>query len=62
MALSARAEDALASAAALLEPKARDVTLPAVMLKTEAELDEWLGKVRERVAKALADGPVIPKV
>ena len=61
-ALPARIEDALASAAALLEPKARAVSLPGAMLKSEAELDEWLGKVRARVARALAEGPVIPKV
>ena len=61
-ALPARIEDALASAAALLEPKARAVSLPGAMLKSETELDEWLGKVRERIAKALAEGPVIPKV
>ena len=61
-ALSARIEDARASATALLEPKARAVSLPGAMLKSEAELDEWLGRVRERIAKALAGGPVIPKV
>ena len=61
-ALPARIDDALASAAALLEPKAHAVSLPGAMLKSEAELDEWLGKVRERVARALAEGPVIPKV
>ena len=61
-ALPARIEDALASAAALLEPKARAVSLPGTLLKSEEELDEWLGKVRERVLKALTEGPVIPKV
>ena len=61
-ALPARIEDALAAAAAVLEPKARPVSLPGAMLKSEVELDEWLSKVRERVAKALADGPVIPRV
>ena len=61
-ALPARIEDALASAAALLEPKARAVSLPGALLKSETELDKWLGKVRERIAKALAEGPVIPKV
>ena len=61
-ALLARIEDALASAAALLEPMSRAVFLPGVMLKSEEELDEWLSKVRERVLKALAEGPVIPKV
>ena len=62
MALPARIDDALASAAALLEPKARVVPLPGVMLKSEVELDEWLSKVRQRVATALADGPAIPRV
>ena len=61
-ALPARTEDALASAAALLEPMARAVSLPGAMLKSEEELDDWLSKVRERVLKALTDGPVIPKV
>ena len=51
------------SAAALLEPKARAVSLPGAMLKSEEELDEWLSKVRERdLERALAEGPVIPKV
>lgn len=61
-ALPARIEEALATAAALLEPKAHTISLPGALLKSEEELDDWLGKVRERVLKALAEGPVIPKV
>ena len=61
-ALPARIDDALAAAAALLEPKARTVTLPGAMVKSEAELDDWLIKVRDQIAEALGDGPVIPKV
>ena len=61
-ALLARIEDALASAAALLEPSAHIISLPGTMLRSEAELDEWLGKVREHIAQALPEGPVIPKV
>ena len=61
-ALPARIEEALAFAAALLEPKAHAISLPGALLKSEEELDDWLGKVRERVLKALAEGPVIPKV
>jgi hypothetical protein len=38
------------------------VNLPGALLKSEAELDDWLAKVRERIAKSLGDGPVIPKV
>ncbi len=61
-ALPVRIDDALAAAAALLEPKARTLTLPSTMVKTEADLDAWLAKVRAKIAEALADGPVIPKV
>ena len=61
-ALPARIDDALAAAAALLEPKAHTVSLPGMMVKSEAELDQWLTKVRAKIVEALADGPVIPKV
>jgi hypothetical protein len=61
-ALPTRTDDALADAAALLEPKARTVTLPGALVKSEAELDDWLAKVRAKIAEALANGPVIPKV
>jgi hypothetical protein len=61
-ALPARIDDALTAAAALLEPKARTVALPGAMMKSEVELDAWLTKVRAKLAEALADGPVIPKV
>lgn len=61
-ALPARIDDALAAAAALLEPKAHTVSLPGTMVKSEAELDQWLTKVRAKIVEALADGPVIPKV
>lgn len=61
-ALPARIDEALAAAAALLEPKAHTVQLPGAMVKSEADLDEWLAKVRTRITEALGDGPVIPKV
>ncbi len=61
-ALPTRIEEALAQAAALLEPTARTVTLPGGLLKSEADLDTWLETLRKRIKAALADGPVIPKV
>lgn len=61
-ALSARVYDALAEAAAEWEPEARPVTLPAGLIRTEADLDTWLTEVRTRIVFALADGPVLPKV
>jgi hypothetical protein len=61
-AVATRADEALAQAAALLEPKARTLILPGVLLKNEADLEMWLEKLRERIKAALNDGPVIPKV
>lgn len=61
-AVPTRIEDALTSAAALLEPKAHTVLLPGAMVKSEADLDIWLAKVRAAITTALAQGPVIPKV
>ena len=53
--------DALADAAALLEPETRSVALPAAgVLKDVPALDAWLKRVREILAAALRDGPVIP--
>jgi hypothetical protein len=61
-ALPTRIDDAIAEAAALLEPKARTVLLSGSLLKTEADVDVWLKKLRAQIIDALADGPVIPKV
>lgn len=61
-ALPARTDDALAEAAALLVPKARQVTLPGGVIEDVGALETWLAKLRDRVTEALADGPVIPKV
>ena len=61
-ALPQRVTDALAEAAALFEPKTRSVTLPAAgVLQDEAALDAWLKSVRETLAAALRDGPIIPQ-
>lgn len=61
-ALPQRVAEALAEAAALLEPKARAVHLPGGLIKTAVELENWLGETRTRLEKGLANGPVIPKV
>ncbi len=61
-ALPTRVDEAIAAAAATLEPKARTVSLPGGLLKSEADVDAWLKKLRTQIVDALAVGPVIPKV
>ena len=43
----------------LVTPKAQSVALPRGTINNEAELDEWLGKVRAAVEEKLKDGPVV---
>ena len=50
---------ALEEAAKLATPGAVRVTLPAAIIKTSAELDQWLVGVRKQVAEKLKDGPVV---
>jgi hypothetical protein len=61
-AVPTRIDDAITAAAAVLEPKARPVSLPAGLLKSVPDVDSWLSKVRAQLVEAVADGPVIPKV
>jgi hypothetical protein len=60
--LPTRVDDAIAEAAALLEPKAITLTLPGAILKTEDDLTAWLERLRAAIAPKLAGNPVIPKV
>ena len=50
---------ALEEAGKLATPEAVRVTLPGVIIKTPAELDQWLTGVRQQVEDKLKDGPVI---
>jgi hypothetical protein len=58
-ALLQRFDKATMAAARLLEPKAVRVTIPTATLRSEAEVEEWLSKVREEIIRQLQDGPVI---
>jgi hypothetical protein len=58
-ALLQRFDKATMATAKLLEPKAVRITIPTATLRSEKEVDEWLGKVREEIIKQLQDGPVI---
>ena len=59
LALPQRFASALEAAARLLEPKAHRVGLPTRALTSEAEIDAWLGEVREVLVNELKKGPVI---
>jgi hypothetical protein len=58
-ALPTRCGQALAAAIKEAEPKSRPVALPKATIKSEDDLDAWLGKVREVVAAAIKEGPAI---
>ncbi len=50
---------ALEEAGKLATPDAVRVTLPTAIIKTPADLDQWLAGVRQQVETKLKDGPVI---
>ncbi len=50
---------ALEEAAKLATPEAVRVMLPGAIIKTPAELDQWLAGVRQQVEEKLKKGPVI---
>jgi hypothetical protein len=50
---------ALEEAGKLATPDAVRVTLPAAVIKTEAELDVWLADVRQQLEAQLKKGPLI---
>ena len=50
---------ALEEAGKLATPEAVRVTLPGAIIKTPAELDQWLADVRKQVEEKLKNGPVI---
>jgi len=58
-ALPARFDQVLQQAAKLKEPTAKLVFLQNATLKTEEEIDNWVEQTREKLKKALKDGPII---
>ena len=58
-ALPQKAATALGLAAQRLEPKARQVILPKVTLRNEADLKAWLTRTETHLRDALQNGPVI---
>ena len=59
-ALPSRFQSAKVAAAKAREPKVQQVRLDFITLKTEADIDVWLQKVRLKLVAQLKDGPVLP--
>jgi hypothetical protein len=57
-AVPARVEKTRRQAAQLIEPKIQFVSLDRRVLKTEADVDAWLGSQRTRLIEAVKSGPV----
>ena len=58
-ALPARLNSALQSTVAVFEPEAHVVHVPYRIIKSEAELEEWLDETKERLSEALKSGPIV---
>lgn len=58
-ALTTRFNNALTSAAKVLEPKAQPAVLPGATIRTEEELQAWLAAVEAAIRVKLSEGPVI---
>ena len=57
-ALPQRFQKAQREAATLIEPKVVYVSLPSATIRTDAELEAWLAKVKKEIQLRLKDGPV----
>jgi hypothetical protein len=58
-AIPGRVQQAIERAARLLEPKIQTVTLERSTLRSELEIDAWLGRQKEKLVSALKAGPVL---
>lgn len=58
-AIDSRFDAVLVASAELMEPEAQFVTLPRQTLKTVDDIENWMGKVRHQLEKALKQGPVV---
>jgi hypothetical protein len=57
-AIPGRVDKALQLAAQQIEPKVQFVAVDRALLKTEADVDAWLARQRQKLIDALKDGPV----
>jgi hypothetical protein len=54
-----RFAQARADAARELEPKVQHIPVSSTILRTESDLDEWLGSTRDDLLRRLSDGPIV---
>jgi hypothetical protein len=60
LALPARIDAALRDAALELEPKTQTIALPRRVIRSERDLDAWIGEIRDAIKPLLDKGPVLP--
>jgi len=60
LALPARIDAALRDAALELEPKTQTIALPRRVIRSEPDLDAWIGEIRDAIKPLLDNGPVLP--
>ena len=58
-AIPGRVQQAIERAAKLLEPKVQTVTLERSTLRSEQEVDVWLGRQKSKLLEGLKQGPVL---
>ena len=58
-AMSSRFDKVVANAAKLLEPTTQSIQVPRRMLKTEDDIDAWVGDVKQQLKDALQKGPIV---
>jgi hypothetical protein len=58
-AVPAALEGALLELARVLEPAARPVRLPHATLKTQEDIEQYVGEIRKKLAAEIVDGPIV---
>jgi hypothetical protein len=58
-AIPGRIQQAIEAAARLLEPQVQTIFLERTTLRSEADIDAWLGRQKEKLVQAVKKGPVL---
>lgn len=57
-AMSGRFDEVLRKSAELLEPEAQYIKVPSRLMKTEADIDQWIEEINKKLKHALPNGPI----